>query len=522
MAAIIAAFVLVSSVDAAPKAKHVILIGLDGWGAYSVPKADMPNVKHLMDEGCWTLSKRSVLPSSSAINWASMFMGAPTEIHGYTQWGSRTPELPSRVVGRNGIFPTIFQICRDEMPDAEIGCLYEWDGIKYLVDTLSLSHHAMVPADRIYTDALATMACDYIRDKKPTLLAVCFDNPDHVGHSAGHDTPEYYAELARLDGEIGRIIDAIKEAGIYDDTVIILTADHGGIGTGHGGITLAEMETPFIIAGKGVRHGGEFRESMMQYDVAATIAALLGLRQPQVWTGRPMLQVLEHAPREHTLMSYNVRNCLGMDDRRDVARTASVINAVRPDVVAVQELDSVTGRSGGAYVLADLAAATGMIPLYAPAIAYDGGAYGIGILCSERPIAVRRISLPGREEERAAIVAEFPDYFMCSTHLSLTEADRLASVDSLTALAAGAAKPFFLAGDFNAHPDEATIARLRENFTPITDTTVPTFPADVPAETLDYIFVYTPAAAGVTVDGASVPEAPAQSDHRPVTARVRF
>lgn len=57
------------------KAEHVVFIGLDGWGAYSLPKADMPNVKKLMSEGAYTLKKRSSLPSSSAINWASMFMG---------------------------------------------------------------------------------------------------------------------------------------------------------------------------------------------------------------------------------------------------------------------------------------------------------------------------------------------------------------------------------------------------------------------------------------------------------------
>ena len=79
------------------KAKHVVFIGLDGWGAYSLPKADMPNVKKLMEDGAYTLKKRSALPSSSAINWASMFMGAGPELHGYTEWGSKTPELNAYV-----------------------------------------------------------------------------------------------------------------------------------------------------------------------------------------------------------------------------------------------------------------------------------------------------------------------------------------------------------------------------------------------------------------------------------------
>lgn len=97
-----------------PKAKHVVLIALDGWGAYSVPKAkDIPHISQLMAEGCYTLKKRSVLPSSSAINWASMFNGAATEIHGYTQWGSKTPEIPSRILNKHGVFPTIFLSCKN-------------------------------------------------------------------------------------------------------------------------------------------------------------------------------------------------------------------------------------------------------------------------------------------------------------------------------------------------------------------------------------------------------------------------
>ena len=89
------------------RAKHVVFIGLDGWGAYSMEKANMPTVKQLMKDGSYTLEKRSVLPSSSAVNWASMFMGAGPELHGYTEWGSKTPELPSRVLPHSGNVPSI-------------------------------------------------------------------------------------------------------------------------------------------------------------------------------------------------------------------------------------------------------------------------------------------------------------------------------------------------------------------------------------------------------------------------------
>lgn len=273
------------------RANHVVLIGLDGWGAYSVEKADMPNLKKLMAEGSYTLKKRSVLPSSSAVNWASMFMGAGPELHGYTEWGSQTPELPSRVVDEDGIFPTVFGLLHRADPKAEIGCIYEWDGIRYVVDTLALTYDKHVAEASKEPDATARYAAEYIQRAKPNLVGVIFDNPDHVGHADGHDTPAYYQVLTKLDGYIGQIVAAVKEAGMLDDTVFIITADHGGINKGHGGKTMEEMETAFIISGKNIKKGYNFTESMMQFDVAPTIAWIFHLQQPQVWIGRPMKQV---------------------------------------------------------------------------------------------------------------------------------------------------------------------------------------------------------------------------------------
>lgn len=55
--------------------KHVLLIGVDGLGAYAIPQAEMPHLKSLMTKGSSSFEARSVLPSSSAVNWASMLMG---------------------------------------------------------------------------------------------------------------------------------------------------------------------------------------------------------------------------------------------------------------------------------------------------------------------------------------------------------------------------------------------------------------------------------------------------------------
>lgn len=290
----LAAVVACSCQPAAKKnpVKHVFLIGLDGMSSIGYNAADMPCVKSLAADGAYTTKKRSVLPSSSAVNWAAMFMGAPTEIHGYTTWGSRSPEIPERFEFKNNIYPTMFQLARDKYPDAEIGCIYDWDGIKYLVDTLSLSHHAKTPDIEMLS--MAKMASDYIKESKPMLAAFIFDQPDHVGHTIGWATPEYEEVLKNEDACVKQIVDAIKEAGIYDESVIIVTADHGGINTGHGSISLNEMETPFVICGPGIKKGVCFDDySMMQYDVASTVLKLLDVEQPQIYVGRPVAPVFE-------------------------------------------------------------------------------------------------------------------------------------------------------------------------------------------------------------------------------------
>jgi arylsulfatase A-like enzyme len=80
---------------------------------------------------------------------------------------------------------------------------------------------------------------------------------------------------------------------MYDDTIFIVTSDHGGINKGHGGKSLMEIETPFIIAGKGIKKGGLFARPMMQFDFAATVAEIFSVETPDVWRAKSMSQVFE-------------------------------------------------------------------------------------------------------------------------------------------------------------------------------------------------------------------------------------
>lgn len=246
----------------------------------------------------------------------------------------------------------------------------------------------------------------------------------------------------------------------------------------------------------------------------------------------PFFSQNEYPQREntHRIMSYNIRNAIGMDRVKDNKRIAAVINAVAPEVVAVQEADSMTTRSNNTYVLGDLADLTGMHATFAEAISFQGGKYGIGILSKKKPLSVEKIPLPGSEELRTLLAVEFDNYILCCTHLSLTAKDAEASVDIINIIAekfqrgSNNKKPVLLAGDFNVEPGSPTIKKLTENkkWKILSNPKHFTFPSDMPDRTIDYIMGYTANGTNYSVHNAKVVEEGMASDHRPLYVDIRF
>ncbi|WP_336617697.1 endonuclease/exonuclease/phosphatase family protein [Bacteroides acidifaciens] len=221
------------------------------------------------------------------------------------------------------------------------------------------------------------------------------------------------------------------------------------------------------------------------------------------------------------LMTYNIKNANGMDDVCNFQRIANVINNASPDVVAIQEVDSMTKRSGQKYVLGEIAGRTQMHAYFAPAIDFDGGKYGIGLLTRQVPVRLQTIPLPGREEERALVLAEFEDYIYCCTHMSLTEEDRMESLKIVKSFTTPYKKPLFLAGDMNAEPESDFIKELQKDFQLLSNPKQHTYPAPEPKETIDYIAALKSNANGFALISARVLNEPVASDHRPILVELR-
>ena len=215
-----------------------------------------------------------------------MISGAGPEQHGVTtnDWKPDDFQIEPTAVGPGGIFPTMFSLLRTQRPQARIGIFHDWDGFARLVEkgVPDVIEHPQGP------QATTDRAIAYLQAERPTLTFIHLDHVDGAGHEHGHGSPEYYRAVEEADRLIGQILAGLREAGIADQTLVLITADHGGKGKGHGGATMAEIEIPWILSGPGVAQGFEIKDPVNTYDTAATVAHVLGLKPPGCWIARPV------------------------------------------------------------------------------------------------------------------------------------------------------------------------------------------------------------------------------------------
>lgn len=289
----LATFVLLIAISCAPNAHaeenvdyidHIIILAFDGWGASSFETADMPFLKSKLAESAWTMHKRSILPTSSACNWASMFKGAGPEAHGYIAWDTKKPAFSPTYTNEKGNFPSFFSVYREAFPEREMGYFYQWDGMWYIFDMNDFNYVKGFAVSDVGSDLMKDAAISYIKEKIPAVAAFFWDYPDKVGHTVGWYTDAYMNELTHVDSIIKDVFDACVSAGIIDNTLIVITSDHGGHDKTHGQPVISDLETPLILLGKGISPG-EINVPVMQYDVAAILADYMNLEHPMAWRG---------------------------------------------------------------------------------------------------------------------------------------------------------------------------------------------------------------------------------------------
>ena len=272
--------------------RRVVLIGVDGLGARWIPWGDMPALARLRDEGLYAVGRCS-FPTSSGINWPSIFTGTIAELHGFRD-NSGKPVVEPWEKTENGIPPCVFSEVRRQRPGAWTASIYDWKTISTLHNTNAVDHVSVYVQKnwKDHSEHLAldeAMADDFIAtlDRNPTFVFLYQHAVDHAGHTYGWGSPEQTNACRHADAQIARAIAALEKRGMAADTAIVLTADHGGSGKKHGMALLEAFEVPFVVWSPALARGSwRLRQPVINADAAPTVLSLLGLEVPESMRGR--------------------------------------------------------------------------------------------------------------------------------------------------------------------------------------------------------------------------------------------
>ncbi|HMS15932.1 MAG TPA: endonuclease/exonuclease/phosphatase family protein [Planctomycetota bacterium] len=238
-------------------------------------------------------------------------------------------------------------------------------------------------------------------------------------------------------------------------------------------------------------------------------------------------------PTEHTftLMTYNLRHGEGMDGTIDLKRQADAMLLHNPDLIALQEMDVHTRRSGDVDQPKTLGTLTARYATFASHMDYQGGQYGLAILSRQPPSRVLPVTLrAGSLEPRVALLVEaslrrIPVIFG-SVHLDWLADDskRMEQTqDLIAAFESHRGTLCILAGDLNDTPDSRVLkAFMDAGFIACLPEVPPpfSFGNPVPTKTIDYVLVRGTSSHEILALKSKVPEEPMASDHRPVVSTL--
>jgi arylsulfatase A-like enzyme len=142
---------------------------------------------------------------------------------------------------------------------------------------------------------------------------------------------DYYAVISGMDHHLGRFFAALKELGMYDNTIFIYSADHGLAIGSHGlfgkqNLYEAGMKPPLIFAGPGIPHG-ESNALVYLLDIFPTVCDLVGTTIPTGLDGKSLKPVIEgkqSSVRDTLFLSYRDVQRAIRDDRYKLIRYPQV------------------------------------------------------------------------------------------------------------------------------------------------------------------------------------------------------
>ncbi|MFT3891287.1 MAG: ectonucleotide pyrophosphatase/phosphodiesterase [Anaerolineales bacterium] len=259
-----------------PLARRVLILSIDGLRPDVIALAPMPNLEALMTGSAYTLHAQTVYPSVTLISHASMLVGVCPSKHG-VDWNDYYPDRGYAkgtdlfdIVHAAGM-QTVMYVGKEKL--RQITEPASTDIFTFIND------RDLVIADQL----IANFPQDF------RLLFIHFATVDDMGHEYGWMSPEQMSVAYRADQALGKILAELDARGLRQETLVIVTADHGGHDTTHGSHLPEDMTIPWIASGPGIKLG-QLITQVHTMDTAATAAFALGLPIPAEWDGVPVYE----------------------------------------------------------------------------------------------------------------------------------------------------------------------------------------------------------------------------------------
>lgn len=261
-----------------PSPRLVLIVSFDGLRPDAIAPAKAAHLLALQQAGVTARKAYTIQPSITLPSHSSMLSGVDVGKHGIL-WNDWQPDRGTIRV------PTVFDEAKKR--GLKTAMVVGKEKFRHLAREGSVDRFVYDegPADRI---ARATI--EILREDRPQLVFVHFAHPDRAGHRRGWMSRAQFEAIREADRALGEIFRALRDFGLLASSAVIVTADHGGEGKGHGDTSEASSAIPWIAAGAGVAdpdRDGKVNRTLRTYDTAATAAALLQIPVPKSWDGKP-------------------------------------------------------------------------------------------------------------------------------------------------------------------------------------------------------------------------------------------
>jgi len=245
-------FLICSLSAIAQGTKKVLIIGIDGCRADALQSAATPNIDALIPNSIYSHHALNNDITFSGPGWSAMMTGVWSDKHGVTDNGFSGSDF--------GTYPHFFKRVEDNNPDLYTVSISQWHPINnsIVLNHADYKYNAPTEAD------VTTEAINQLENEDPDVMFLHYDEVDYAGHANGFspNISAYTASIEGVDTQVGLVLDALYNRSNYanENWLILLSTDHGGNGSSHGGTSIEE-ETIFYIA-----HNKSFLEKTIYPD----------------------------------------------------------------------------------------------------------------------------------------------------------------------------------------------------------------------------------------------------------------